>query len=361
MKGKIVRGLAILAAFGMLVGLTAPALAAGPEEAPPRPAVERKVLELHWGWVDGVNPPGTAAAVEVQGTVRLSDGDPETREGVAPLGAILWEEEDRLDVRRSVWPVARRSETDLGWASQVSGDWDGIALLLTWEEGTDPILTLDLGGWRWEGPVSQVEEAFGRHILEGEVEVELGEPYGLTYRVYRLEVGWGKGRAPSEGDEASPDALAGSLSLSDGVFVVHDTPALEEGDELTGGDYTPTLAWDASLANDEGRRKIDGFRAWIVVPSEEAVTLTAEVGEESKEVTLPETPRTVVRVLRVDGFRMGIRLAPGLQGARKGRPGWGKGVRSAPFGPDRGRGFGRRGPFGPDRGFGRGAPFPGGF
>ncbi len=287
-----------------------------PMEAPP-PAKHGDgyaTLEMHWGFTGALEVAADAPAIvlPMDGAITIDDGDPDTQEGIHLISALLFESggaahEGRADsvqvVKEGSWIQENTGYfyPSVAWSSATTTDWDGMAVSLRWELGTDPMVTVEAGDWSASVPASDLGTLAGTMEIGGAGQtLEIGEYWTLTYKVYDLALRWGYD--PSRDTEGSADrqetAWDGSVSVDEGAIYVMKTDQFESAatslqatdDALAErGELDDTLSFTAYTADVTAKAAaIDGVSVNIVAPEGSRPTLTLSVNGTTEEFQLPE-------------------------------------------------------------------------
>ncbi len=287
-----------------------------PMEVPPpaRHGDGYATLEMHWGFTDALDVAADAPALglPMDGAITIDDGDPDTQEGIHLISALLFESGGSSDAGRtdSVEVMKEGSWVQentgyfypsVSWTSATTTDWDGMAVSLRWEPGTEPAVTVEAGDWSATVPANEVGTLTATMPVGSAGQMlEIGEYWTLAYKVYDLALRWGYD--PSLDADGSADrqetAWQGSVSVDGGAIYVMKTDqfesaatsrqatddTLEEREELD-----DTLSFAAYTADVTGKvAAIDGVSVNIVAPKGSRPALTLSVNGTTSEFQLPE-------------------------------------------------------------------------
>lgn len=271
-------------------------------------------LEMHWGFTDGLEEAADTAGLvlPMDGAIAIDDGDSDTQEGIHLISALLFESGGAATAGRadSVAVVEEGSWVQentgyfypsISWTSATTTDWDGMAVSLKWEEGTEPTVTVDAGDWSAAVPAGELATLTGTTEAgpAGQT-LEIGEYWTLTYKVYDLALRWGYD--PSLDADGSADkqetAWEGSASVAEGAIYVMGTAQFEAtaGSPQTAADALDARAeldssvsfttYTGDVAGKAGA--IDGVNVNIVAPQGSRPTLTLSVNGTTEGFRLPE-------------------------------------------------------------------------
>lgn len=300
------------------------------EEEPPRegedlPPERRRedhtgaTLEMHWGFPQALEPaqPEADLWLPMDGRITISDGDPDTREGVRVISALLFEhggsyEEGRADAlqvpNREAWTDPASGLTYVpwvAWRSATTTDWDGIAVRFRWEKGTNPTVTIETSQWSVSLPAEELK-SLPRLVEIGPQgqTLEMGRFFTLTYKVYDLALEWGYDIDLDEDGVPSGETVAwdGSLSVDQGGLYLLKPRGFEEGDEiLPRGELDPVIPWRTTTEDVENpRAAADGIALNIVAPRGSRPVLTVVVNGEELQFQLPARFRDAAEELVLD-------------------------------------------------------------
>ncbi len=316
---KAVFAAALSAAFLAFLGVQAGKASAAPGES-------RYRVEMHWGFVRelGQATEDPALFLPMDGRIAISDGNADTREGIHIISALLFEAGGSYETGHgdSVEVPQERYRARGGvfypwvaWRSATTADWDGMAVVLAWEQGTDPTVTIETSQWSTSIPASQLPTLAGfRSIGDDGQELETGRFFDLTYKVYDLTLEWGYNQALDQNPNGLPQHLMvwdGSVSLSQGGIRFLHAIDFESGGRRALGrddailpreDLSPTLAWRSTTLDPLFRRQEkDGVAMNLVVPKGVTAAISVTIGPNfTRQFILPAMNRDVHFEIPID-------------------------------------------------------------
>lgn len=246
-------------------------------------------FEMHWGFVDRLanSTTNTSLFMPFDGTITIDDGNPETKEGIHLISALLFEsggsyaegKSDAIEKRRDNWAL-REFDPRITWRSSTTGDWDGIALAFQYERGSDPIVTINTTHYYVQMSMSQLKKLHPTiEIGSAGQKLEIGRFFNLSYRVYDLAIGWGYNRTSDKNPSGAPMLVQwdGTISIDEGAIVLMRKVSFENRTRnysrgmddavYERGEYERSLAWRSSTIDDIKRgSEVDGLALNFVVP-----------------------------------------------------------------------------------------------
>ncbi len=249
-----------------------------PEESVPLEPVPPREMwdfsyEMHWGMLGALTPPtdDPDLRLSVDGKVTITDGDPDTQEGIHIISAQLFESDDRVDSP----PRSEAFEENGGifypwiaWRSATTTDWDGMAFRLRFTKGTDPTVRIETSVWEREFKASELHK-HSEVISIGDdgQSLEMGRFFDLTYKVYDLALSWG---FLDESEASGPTDWDGSITFAGGGINVFATKSFEEEDSIIQEpELGPTLSIVSTNTPGSNRHAGgDGLALNLVAPRE---------------------------------------------------------------------------------------------
>lgn len=296
-----------------------------PMEIPPGKGENYATFEMHWGFTDQLEVAEDAPEfwLPMNGRISIDDGDPSTVEGIHIISALLFEDSGSLASGTDDFVTVPQDQgwtvTGTGyfypwvsWESATTTDWDGMAVSLRWDPGTDPTVTVQAGDWSASVSATQLGTlASVQPTGPAGQTLEIGEFFNLTWKVYDLALTWGYN---PEADQ-SPDTLYmtnewnGSVTVDTGALYVMKTQNMEAGSSQQAmpdaiaprGELDATVSFSSvtsDVTNKQGA--IDGIGVNIIAPRGSRPVLTVRLNGDTEQVQLPRRFRDVVRDFSLD-------------------------------------------------------------
>lgn len=296
-----------------------------PMEIPPGKSDGHATFEMHWGFTDRLEVAQHAPEVwlPTNGRISIDDGDPSTIEGIHIISALLFEDggsyasgtDDSVAVpENQAWIVTGTGYFYpwVSWESATTTDWDGMAVSLNWDPGTDPSVTVEAGHWSASVPASQLATlAFVRPAGPSGQTLEAGEFFNLTWKVYDLALTWGYNPAADQTADTlhMTNEWNGSVTVDTGAIYVIKTDAMETGpsrqtlpDTIAPRGELDRTVFFSTITSDvtDKQGAIDGIGVNIIAPRDSRPVIAISLNGETEQVQLPARFRDVVQDFSLD-------------------------------------------------------------
>ncbi len=290
-----------------------------PMEIPPGRGENHTTFEMHWGFTEAlaVAEDEPSLWLPMDGRIAIDDGDPATSEGIHIISALLFEDDGTYEGGRDDTVTAPEDEawivTGTGyfypwvsWESATTNDWDGMAVSLNWEQGTDPTVTVETDQWTASSPASELRDLATTVSIGGSGQtLEAGEFFTLAWKVYDLALTWGYNPQLDESADTlfQTNEWNGSVAIDSGALYVMHTQNFELADDTVAarGELDPSVSFSTVTADAQNKRgAIDGLALNIIAPRDSRPTLTLTVNGETQQVTLPRHFQDIVKDFSMD-------------------------------------------------------------
>lgn len=296
-----------------------------PVEIPPGKGEGHATIEMHWGFANELEVAKDVPDLwlPMDGRIGIDDGDPSTTEGVHIISALLFENggsyasglDDSVTVPEDQgWTVTGTGYFYpwVSWQSATTTDWDGMAVSLKWDPGTDPSVTVEAGNWSASVPATQLGTlASVQPAGQAGQTLEIGEFFNLTWKVYDLALTWGYNTEADQNADTlyMTNEWSGSVTVDTGAIYVMKTQNMETSSSQQAvpdaiaprGELDTTVSFRSATSDVTNRQgAIDGIGINIIAPRGSRPVLTVTLNGKTEEVQLPPHFRDVVRDFSLD-------------------------------------------------------------